>query len=510
MLSSHLTELERAVARFVEREGLLAHGVRVTVAVSGGGDSVALLHVLLALAGAGADYQLSVAHLNHQLRPGDAERDETHVRELAGQSHLPYFGEARDVRAIARERRLNLEAAARAVRYEFLEQAARKLGSDHVATGHTRDDQLETILWRLRRSSRSAGPHDLHSLAGILPCRPIREGSSITLIRPVLEVSRRQLREYLTARSTHWLTDHTNRDLGRTRNLIRHRLLPLLREQLGQDCLSDLLRLSRRVAQLNRQGQELTDQLLSAGARRPAAPGKGLKPLVFSVDWLRALPEEFRSALLYRALRQMELELAPPGRFLDTALTGRHVQAVLKAVDADRSLLIDQLPGDLVAWRREEELLIGPRAAEAPSATVPARPLPEGDGSVAVSELGLRVVVRTVQRSELDWPAWLRDKERDEDMLDADAAGPRTELVLRTRRPGDRFRPLGALGGKKLKDFFIDRKVPRRERDGTLLLARRAQVLWLAGLGVSERVKVQPVTRQLLHLRIELLSEETA
>jgi len=488
---TQLSDLEQAVAGYVERESLPPRGAPVTVAVSGGSDSVALLYVLVALAQAGEGYQLSVAHLNHKLRPGDAERDEAFVAGLARKLDLPYLSEARDVRAIARERRLNLEAAARAVRYEFLEQAAQELGADVVATGHTRDDQLETVLWRLCRSD------DLHTLAGIPPSRPIREGSLVALARPLLEVSRQQLQDYLSARHIGWRTDHTNRDLSRTRSLIRHRLLPALKERLGEECLQQLLGLACRLTQVNRQRRKLVEQLLAEGVRR--SEGR----LTFAIDWLHAFPADFRSALVYRALRQMELESAPPGRFLDSRLAHRHVEAVLRGVEAGRPVLIDQLPGGLIAERTERELIIGRCRAEPAPPALPPRPLPEGDGRVEVHELGLRVVLRSLGRGDLDWEGWLRRKQPSEEMLDADAFGPWGGLVLRTRRAGDHIRPLGAPGEKTLKKFFIDRKVPRRERDRTLLLARGSDVLWVAGLAVSDRVKVTPSTRRLLHLRTE-------
>lgn len=496
--SDRLDGLERSVGAFIEREGLLPPGAGVTVAVSGGGDSVALLYILAALARAGAGYRLSVAHLNHRLRPGAAERDEAFVRGLAEGLGLPCLSEARDVQAVARRRRLNLEAAARAVRYEFLERAARKLGAGHVATGHTRDDQLETILWRLQRTD------DIHGLAGILPSRAIREGSPVTLVRPLLEVSREALREYLRRRGIAWLTDHTNLDLSRTRNLIRHRLLPRCREALGEDYLEGLLELARRVGRLNRRVQGLVGAVLERSAKRSE------RGLVLGVEWLRGLPARFRSALLYRALRQVELESAPEGRFLDSRLTRAHLEAVLRAVEWERSGLIDQLPGGLVAERTPGELIIGTRSTAPEPPAVPPRRLPRGDGAVEVPELDLRVQVHCRPREGFDWQEWLRRKPPEEEMLDADALGPPDVLVLRTRRAGDRIHPLGAPGAKSLKRFFIDRKVPRRERDRTLLLARAGDILWVGGLTVADEVKVRPETRRLLRLRVEPIGPPAA
>jgi tRNA(Ile)-lysidine synthase len=526
-------DLKETVARFIAEEKLLPPGARVTVAVSGGGDSVALLHILLALARAGVDYQLSVAHLNHQLRPGAAEADEAFARELAGRLHLPCHCEARDVRAAARQRRLNLESAARAVRYEFLEGAARKQGSLYVATGHTRDDQVETLLWRVGRGS------DLHSLVGIPPSRPIREGSAITLIRPLLTVSREALRDYLAGRHIPWRTDETNLDLSRTRSRIRHHLLPRLREELGEAYLESLLRLARRLAQLNRQGEQLAAHLLVGNLRED----KGA--LALPVAWLRGLPPDIAASVLYRVLRKAELAGAPPGRFLDTALTRRHIQAVLEAVKLGRPRFLAQLPAGLLAECRGEELRIswtscrlggtgtrsvsarGPVLHPAAADAVPPRPLSAGDETVAIPELGLQVVVRGLARSEVDWADWLRRKSPLEELVDADRLTPKSDhlpcppprgegkgeggpaseaLLLRTREPGDRFRPLNGPGERKLKEFFIDRKVPRRERDRTLLLARGKEVLWVVGLGPSDDVKVRAESQRLLHLRVEALT----
>ena len=304
---------------------------------------------------------------------------------------------------------------------------------------------------------------------------------------------------------------------------------------MGEAYLESLLRLSRHAAQLNCQTSHLVADALAQHLRWEEGR------LTLSLACLRGLPPDIAGLLLYRVLRKAELAGARPGRFLDSALTGRHIQAVLKAVYLDRPRLLAQFPRGLVVECTGEALRISiwpgracrpgfPHGRTRPAVphsgaadSVLPRPLPPADGTVAVPELGLQVVVRALARSEVDWEDWLHRKSPLEELVDADALSPGSAplpsppplgeggrapegLLLRTREPGDRFRPLNGPGERKLKEFFIDRKVPRAERDRTLLLARGKAVLWVAGLGPSDDVKVHPQTQHLLHLRAEPLT----
>jgi tRNA(Ile)-lysidine synthase len=238
-----LSSLHQQIRRTIRRHGLLPPGVRVVVGLSGGSDSVALTRLLLELSEHGDFTLAGVAHLNHQLRE-TAARDETFCREFAARLALPIVVEEADVPGFAAANRLSLEDAARRLRYAFLERAATKLGADRIAVGHTQDDQAETLLLKLIRGAGLTG------LAGIYPRRD-------TVIRPLLDVSRNDLRAYLTATGERWTDDESNTDVGNPRNRIRHYVIPELDRAAGAPTAPAIA----RAAALAREDADWLDEL---------------------------------------------------------------------------------------------------------------------------------------------------------------------------------------------------------------------------------------------------------
>jgi tRNA(Ile)-lysidine synthase len=212
------------------------------VAVSGGPDSVALLRLLLELHQVGLIGTLTVAHLNHQLRGGDSDADEDFVQRLAGKYSLPFRSERVNVAKLAKDQKDNVENAARQVRYDWLAEIARSEGARWVATGHTADDQAETLLHRLVRGT------GLHGLGGIPPQRELAPG--IAVIRPLLGSSRAEVLAYLQNAKQDFRTDSSNVDLGFTRNRIRHELLPVLARDFNPAIVSVLCRLAEQAREV--------------------------------------------------------------------------------------------------------------------------------------------------------------------------------------------------------------------------------------------------------------------
>jgi tRNA(Ile)-lysidine synthase len=214
-----VTALHQQIRRTIRRYGLLPPGSRVLVGLSGGSDSVALARLLLELSTHREFAVAGLAHLNHRLRPS-ADRDEAFCQQFAVRLALPLIVEQADVRAYAGEHGLSMEDAARRVRYGFLERCATALAADRIAVGHTQDDQAETFLLKLMRGAGLTG------LGGIYPRRGM-------VIRPLLDVTRADLRAYLASIGESWTEDETNDDIGNPRNRIRHRVLPELDRAAG-------------------------------------------------------------------------------------------------------------------------------------------------------------------------------------------------------------------------------------------------------------------------------------
>jgi tRNA(Ile)-lysidine synthase len=238
----------------LEADRLGLSGAAILVGVSGGADSVSLLRGLHALAGQ-AKLRIVAAHLNHAMRPGAADEDAAWIVELCGRLAIPIVVETVDVPSYAVERRLNIEEAARTARYEFFERAARAKKCTHVAVAHTADDQVETVLHHLFRGTGLAG------LRGMQAARSLAEG--LTLIRPLLRIHRMQIEAWLGEIGQDFRTDATNADEARTRNRIRHSVLPALDREFGTQVRDSILRMAEQARDLQSTIEELAEGIFN-------------------------------------------------------------------------------------------------------------------------------------------------------------------------------------------------------------------------------------------------------
>ena len=324
--------LHQRVRRTIERHGLAPPGTRVLIGLSGGSDSVALLFLLRELAENGNFALAGLAHVNHRLRP-TADRDEAFCRDLAARVGLRIVVQIEDVKGYARGRNLSIEDAARRIRYDVMEQAAGALDADRIAVGHTQDDQAETFLLKLIRGAGLTG------LAGIHP----RRGR---IIRPLLDVSRADLRSYLAGRGERWIDDESNDDLDNPRNRIRHVVLPEL------DCAASAATrpVIARAAGLVREDAEWLDEL--AGRRYVELAAETPDGLAIDTAALLAEPPPLRRRILLRALRA-----AAGGR--EVGLD--HVEAAMAALAGTAGGA--DIPGARLERRRGKLVLIQQKAA---------------------------------------------------------------------------------------------------------------------------------------------------
>jgi tRNA(Ile)-lysidine synthase len=327
------------VARCLRRWRLPPAGV---VAVSGGADSVALLRALAALRGTEPAVPLVVAHLNHQLRGAESDGDEAFVRSLCerldeGTGRLAWRGERREVAALARAEGGNLEAVARRVRYEWLAQVAEETGSAWVATGHTADDQAETVLHRLLRGT------GLQGLRGIAVRRALRPG--VELVRPLLGVTRGQVLAYLQSEGQEYRSDSSNLDPAFTRNRIRHELLSLLVEHYNPAVVEVLARLADQAAEVYEHEESLALALLAQVERPRAGP-----LLVLDRAALAAAPRRLVREL-FRLLWQRE------GWSVDS-MTFRHWHRVAELVEREAGAI--ELPDGIRARAAGRVVQVGP------------------------------------------------------------------------------------------------------------------------------------------------------
>lgn len=434
------------VRRDIRHHGLWLPGARVVVGLSGGSDSVALLLLLRELASDGT-VTLAAAHVNHGLRP-EADRDEAFCRDLCVSLDIPFTADRIAVGEAARTARLSIEAAARRERYASLERARVAVGAACIAVAHTADDQAETVLLRLLRGAGTRG------LRGVLR----RRGA---VVRPVLSCRRAALRAWLEARGQSWCEDASNADLGLLRNRIRHELLPLLASAYQPA----VVRVLARTAEVADAEDALLEAFASEGYARVAAVVPGGVRLRRA--GLAALPLALARRVVMRALVAARCRHAPDMADVTLALSVCGRQGPRAADIA--GLRVERFSGDAV-------LLI--RTPETAPASLPARIL-RVPGAVDLPELGpgcrLRAE-RPIRRAGLV-PSGLRA------VLHGGVAGP---LVVRGRRPGDRIRPVGLGGTRKVQDVLVDRKVPRAERDRVPVVTDAAgRLLWVAGYALD-------------------------
>ncbi len=456
----------KSVAAAIERHRLASPGDGMLVAVSGGPDSTALLDALATLADR-YRWRLVVGHLDHGLRP-QSEADARYVGELASARGLPCVMKRVDVTDMARSHRTSLEDAGRRARYGFYEEVACREGLARVALGHTLDDQAETVLLRLLRGAGVEG------LAAMAPARPLGEAASVTVIRPLLEIPREEVLAYCARRRLRPCRDQSNEDLAYWRNRVRHLVLPLLEREFAPNAREILA----RTASIFQDEAALlaldTEQAMAA-----AVVEAGRHQVTLDRTVLAGQPRA-------RARRVVRRALGLPGVHLGYV----HVEAVLELALGGAEGAAVHLPGGLAAACRPPGLLtVACRQALEPAleATWQGEVALRVPGDTAVPELGVRFRTRWLDGEEARQLA-LADLPPGTAVCDARAL--EFPLTVRTRREGDRFRPLGMKGTRKLKDFLMGVRVPRERRDRVPLVVSGGQILWVAGYRLDDRFRV--------------------
>jgi tRNA(Ile)-lysidine synthase len=454
-------DLAQRVLGTIRRHGLLHGGEFVLAAVSGGADSVALLDVLGGLRPA-LGLTLACVHVHHGLRP-EADADAEFVRCLAETLDVPFYLERVTVR---RERPWDgLEAEARRARYAALEARARALGAPRIATGHTADDQAETVVMRLLAG---AGPR---GLGGIAAARG-------AFIRPLLEARRADVLDHLVSRGMRWIEDRTNRDPRFLRNRVRHDVLPSLAASFGPRVVESLCRgaaLHRGlVADLERWARAELDRMATRGPAGIVLPAAELtdRPAELALQILLVAAEELGDARPRRGSIQ-------------------RVMRRLLSVEAPRRPL---KIGSLSMERSGAWLRVGPAFLPA----LVARPFPV-PGAIDLPEVGLRLAARRFERP----PHYTPPRESRCVAFDADRLPH--QLAVRSRRAGERFSPFGGPVDRRLKTVLIDAGVPRWERPRVPLLEAAGDVVWVAGVRRGQRAPVSKDTARILEVTLEFL-----
>ncbi len=442
----------------IASHAMLHPGERVLVAVSGGADSVCLLDVLRTLG-----YEVEVAHLDHQTRGGDSAEDAAFVRRLAEEHGVPCHVESRPVESEARDAGQSFETHARAVRYAFLVWTAFEQRCAAIATGHHADDQAETILMRLLRGTTPNG------LAGIPPVR-MEEG--VRIIRPLIECTRGEIVRHVEQGGLAYRTDATNADTQFTRNRIRHELLPLLACDFNPNVRDALLRLAEAERCDSACLDDLAETMLESCYRDDA----GIDRHVF-----RSFHESIRRRIVLRLAWRHGVEPSYE----------RVVEAARHVAEGGAGMSCEVGEGMSLVNGRDFTELLGAAPSEDPAEY----PL-EVPGETQIGE----AVFAARYLDALPNEDLARYCHAGRQVFDADALG--LPLVVRHRRPGDRFTPLGMAGSRKLQDYFVDRGVAVWKRDAQWILFGPRGIAWVVGHAIDARVAVTPRTTRLIEIEV--------
>jgi tRNA(Ile)-lysidine synthase len=499
------TPLEQSVLASIRASRLIVPGDRLAVAVSAGGDSLALLRLLDALR-TDLGITLLVVHFNHGLRGAESDEDARFVAELARTRGIGFVIGGEDVAAIANQNGWNLEDAGRRLRYEFFRRLVEEGCATRVAVAHTADDQAETVLAHIMRGTGPAG------LAGIHP-------ATGSVVRPLLGFRREDLRSYLREIGQTWREDSTNKDLSRTRARIREQLLPQLQRDFSPQVvgrLSDLARLSMEEAAFwsalvedrFRSLVQAENEMLSISTSDLLAPlGSSLAAQSARVSSGENLPDFIRP-LTERLIRKLYETLRGDCRGLGAG----HVEQVIQLATESSSGRQAQLPGGIGVEKRFGHLVFShaihskhaSRTVETTStrnAYQYAVDLPiRGEASVHVPELGTCFHLKVI-----DWPFAASETKQGEEFLDVDLLLP--PLILRNWRAGDSYRPRGRRTVRKLKQMFLSGRVPSDQRKFWPVLESAGQVVWTRGMPPADEYSARKGTRAGVMIQEELASK---
>jgi tRNA(Ile)-lysidine synthase len=477
-----LREFEKKIAGYIKAGRLLQNSQKLLLAVSGGADSIALLHVMAALNHEGILHNdLICAHINHQLRGSDSEGDEAFVSAMCGEMGLEIVTRRVNVKAYARQEKMSIETAARKLRQESLIDIAREKDCSVIATGHQKNDNAETVLQRISRGTGFRG------LGGIWPKRTFEPG--ISFVRPLLCVTRERIEEYLKQGGVGWRQDRTNVDCRYRRNFIRHRLLPELQKECEASLVEELAELSTSVRKLWGTICESADAVWSK-VEKPTGGGIEMDAEVFCSQNPVVGVELARRCLVETGCGERDL-------------TAEHYERILRLAQKDAGSGAVDMPAGVEVRRQYERLIFTKKNHISAYERVA-----KADAEIKIPGQtrfgGYLIKADVLDASRCNIEKFKAEKDEFIEWFDYDKLC--LPLVVRYRQKGDRFVPLGSGAQKKVGKFMTAQKIRRELREKALIIADGEKIVWVCPIRIAESVKVTSETKKILQLQISNIS----
>lgn len=450
----------------INQHKLIEKGDKIIVAISGGPDSVCLLHALYILR---EEYEIDLygAHLNHNFRGIEAQVDAQYVSNLCEDLNIVCFIKSLDVPGYARENSLSPEEAGRILRYDFFEEVAQKVSANKIAVAHNENDQAETVLMRLLRGTGLQGLTAIH----------IKRGK---IIRPLLNVDRNSIEEYCEVNNLSPRIDKTNLESIYYRNKIRLELIPYLEENYNTNISSSLVKTAEILKDdfdfIEEKARQVYDGLVT---------NQNENRLELSINGILNLHDALKARVIRLAVEQLL------GR--QEVLEYKHMLKVLELIERGLTGKKLTLPMGLVAKVSYKNICFTTKEEEDKDFDYEL----SLEDSLIIEEVGAVFKARILESKDV------KEISRDKYCKCFDYDQVKNILNVRNRREGDRFYPLGLTGSKKLKDFFIDYKIDRDEREKIPLVCDGDEIMWVVGYRISERYKITDKTNRILEIIYE-------
>lgn len=452
------------VKKTIDKYDLLKQNDKVIIGLSGGPDSSALAVVLTEI----ADFykiQLIIAHFNHGLRGAESDQDEQEAGKLALQLNWPFISRKMD--QISVPKGFSPEDYYRRQRFQFFDDVARVNNANKVALGHNLQDQAETVLLHLLRGT---------GLEGLKGITPLRDGK---YIRPLLEISRQEIIRYLDGAGINYRHDSSNENKIHLRNKIRHELLPYFKNEFNPRITEALAQMAEIINEDNLFIQQHVNKALNSDFVK-----KQKNKILLNIEYIKTLPRSIQ--------RRLIKELLESFNFQKNGITFLHIELVEKLVQQIESGKKISLPGGVEARREYENLILERTAIDSKPVEFLYRV--EIPGSVNIIQRKIIVNLQLVNKNKIDF------SNKNKSYLDMDKI--QFPLILRNRRAGDWFQPLGMNGRQKLKSFFINHKISQKKRNEIIVLADEQGITWIENMHLNDRVKIRPETKNVLELEI--------
>lgn len=483
-----MLQLQKQVAAVIKEYNLFRANDTILLGVSGGPDSVALLSLIFDANRVNpACSDIFIAHLNHLIRDKESEEDEQFVNNLAKKFKLSIVSERRDIKEIARESKMSLEEAAREERYKFFESAAKKVGANVIVVGHNADDNAETILHRIIRGTGIAG------VSGMRPKRKLTPFSAADLVRPLLFTWRKDIIVYLKEKHLSYRVDSTNFETNQFRNRIRAELIPLLEKDYNAGVKRSLIKLGETATQnydfLKSQAKDLFEEVL---LNIEGKTDEILNEIILDIHKIREVPQILQQVIIKEAVVRLNIPLKKLGY--------KNYKNILLILNYQKTPVNNVVKGYLNIKIEDGKLYLSKKkyyTENSPVLNETVIKIP-GETKLVETKYIVKMDIREIENGFLE--GFKRSRTKYDEAVDFDKVS--VPLMIRTRRPGDKFWPLGSFGIQKVKDFFINNKIPLLERDTIPIVTMNGQPIWIVGFRIDDRIRITKETRRLLIMNV--------